>query len=161
MLRVWSVAGKELASLATEELSTAQALKQQLRAQHGIPASIPMKLLHDGTPLDDAATLDRPMDVDMVLLPISSAEMGQVANELSESAARGHVEVVRWLLQAGADKALDSTLIGKTALLRASDQGQAEIVHLLLGASADKDLVDMSLCHSWVTFYMFKGFKGT
>ena len=115
MLYVWSISGKELASMAMEELTTVEALKQHLRLLHSIPLCIPVQLLHDGEPMDDAVVLDSPMDVQMVLLPISSTEMKQVARELSECAAQGHSEVLRWLLQAGADK--DTTVIGKTALL--------------------------------------------
>ena len=55
--------------MAMEELTTVEALKQHLRLLHSIPLCIPVQLLHDGEPMDDAVVLDSPMDVQMVLLP--------------------------------------------------------------------------------------------
>ena len=52
------------------------------------------------------------------------------------AAWRGHLEVVRFLLEAGADKdaATDNSA---TPLLLAAQKGQLEIVRLLLEAKAD------------------------
>ena len=51
----------------------------------------------------------------------------------------GHIEVVRLLLDAGADKTLADNW-DKTALIRASVHGRDEVVRLLLDAGADKNL---------------------
>ena len=54
------------------------------------------------------------------------------------AAANGHLEVVRLLLEAGADKnAADAR--GDNALITAALYGQLEVVRLLLEAGADKN----------------------
>ena len=53
----------------------------------------------------------------------------------------GHVEVMRLLLEAGADKDLANNQ-GTTALMMAEVKGQVEVLRLLLEAGADKSLAD-------------------
>ena len=53
----------------------------------------------------------------------------------------GHVEVVRLLLEAGADKNLGN-IIGSTALVLAAQPGREEVLRLLLEAGADTNLAD-------------------
>ena len=53
-------------------------------------------------------------------------------------AERGHLEVVRLLLEAGADKDA-ATQPGATALMFVAKNGHLEVVRLLLEAGADKD----------------------
>ena len=55
------------------------------------------------------------------------------------AAREGHLEIVRLLLEAGADKDAATTTDGATALLLAAFQGHLEVVRLLLEAGADKD----------------------
>ena len=54
------------------------------------------------------------------------------------ASANGHVEIVRLLLEAKADKSLAGRC-GETALVRAACKGHAEIVRLLLKAGVEKD----------------------
>ena len=53
------------------------------------------------------------------------------------ASVNGHVEVVRLLVEAGADK--DFAYNGETALTCASQSGHAEVVRLLVEAGANKD----------------------
>ena len=59
------------------------------------------------------------------------------------SSQLGHVEVVRLLLGAGADKN-SANKVGTTAMMTASQLGHVEVVRLLLGAGADKNLASNS-----------------
>ena len=54
------------------------------------------------------------------------------------SSQGGHLEVARWLLEAGADKD-KAAHDGRTALAAASSNGHLEVVQVLLEAGADKD----------------------
>lgn len=67
---------------------------------------------------------------------------GQQMTALSVAARRGHTEMVRLLLHAGADKNLRD-VGGRTALAYAARVGHTEIVRLLVDAGADMDLQDM------------------
>ncbi|OLQ11910.1 Phthiocerol synthesis polyketide synthase type I PpsA [Symbiodinium microadriaticum] len=125
--------------------------------------------VHEGTILDDGATLVTPGDAQVVLLPFAPASQedmltfiiavqnGHVHDveeilrrphdpnrprtALVHASTRGHVEVVGLLLEAGADK--DGTDIDRTTgLQHASGRGHTEVVRLLLQAGADKDLAD-------------------
>ena len=75
----------------------------------------------------------------MLQLPLDP----NLVNELDESplfvaSAAGHVEVVRLLVDAGADK--NFAVLGMTSLMLASRQGRVEMVRLLVEAGADKDM---------------------
>ncbi|CAE7219946.1 ANKHD1, partial [Symbiodinium natans] len=56
---------------------------------------------------------------------------------------KGHLEIARLLLNAGADKNSHNRK-AQTALMHASFQGHIDIVRLLLDAGADKSLRDVS-----------------
>ena len=73
--------------------------------------------------------LQRPQDPDLELHGTTS---------LHEASRRGHLEVVRLLLEAKADKD-KATGAGATSRHMASDRGHLEVVRLLLEAKADKD----------------------
>ncbi|CAK8990518.1 unnamed protein product [Durusdinium trenchii] len=62
------------------------------------------------------------------------------ATPIHIAANRGHLEVVRLLLEAGADKDAVRT-DGATALFIAAKNGHLEVVRLMLEAGADKDAV--------------------
>ena len=65
--------------------------------------------------------------------------------DLTQASHAGHVEIVRLLLDAGAQK--DVTVadgLGRSALTQASHAGNVEIVRLLLEAGARKDVADTS-----------------
>ena len=67
------------------------------------------------------------------------------ATALILAAQSGHVEVVRLLLEAGADKDVADD-DGATALMEAAYRGHVEVVRLLLEAGADKDMAS-----NWAT----------
>src|SRR5687768_14322683 len=58
------------------------------------------------------------------------------------ASARGHVPVVRFLLEHGADPHFAGLFAGQTALLAAARFGHAEVVDLLLAHGVDVDAVD-------------------
>ena len=140
MLRLWRVSGEELGAIpmdVVKKLRNVRTLKRHLRKLYGFPACI-QQLVREGSRMNDDATLEEPIDVQVVLLPASNAS--GVEEEFLEAAEEGHVEVVRMLLEAGADKDLED-IDSKTALIYASDKGHGQVVRLLLAAGA-RDLAD-------------------
>ena len=93
MLRVWRISGEELAAINAQEVSDVRDLKKILRKLHGFPMCI-QKLLHDGKALDSSTKLENPIDMQLVLLSLSSlAQQEEAANELTAYACEhGHVE---------------------------------------------------------------------
>ena len=61
---------------------------------------------------------------------------------LLRASAAGHAEVVRLLLEAGADKDATGTSSSCTALILAAHKGRLEVVRLLVEAGAGKDITD-------------------
>ncbi|CAE7395722.1 unnamed protein product [Symbiodinium natans] len=150
MLRVFQVSGQELVTMRTEELDDVLALKRHLRTVYGFPVSI-QQLLHHGSHLIDSSDLtqlEMPMDVQVVLSGLSSVEQKREAStELLEYAAtQGHLQVARFLLEAGADKDVRDVRdvhdghYGDTPLISASVNGHAEVVGFLLEAGAAKNV---------------------
>ena len=70
--------------------------------------------------------------------PFDPNGRGAKANPLIVAAQRGHFEVARLLLEAGADKNA-AMADGATALMLAALDGHLEVVRLLLEAGADKN----------------------
>ncbi|CAE7445844.1 ANKRD50 [Symbiodinium natans] len=141
MLRVWAASGQELA-IDTQEVSDVLSLKRLLRRSYHFPVCL-QQLLHGVSCLDNMAQLEAPADLQLVLLRVSSA--AQRRDSLCElvdyAALHGHVEVARFLVEAGTEvDSLDCT--GIAALSCAASKGHAEMVRLLLAAGADKDLQD-------------------
>ena len=74
--------------------------------RYGYPLSL-QQLLHDGRRMELLDLLDRPMDLQLVLLSIDDhkSSVGQAAQfELLDAAFHGRAAVVRSLLEAGTDK---------------------------------------------------------
>ena len=94
MLRVRALSGEEVASIPVVELSDVMALKQQLHRRHGLPTRFRQRLFHGGILLPDAAKLDKPQDLDLVLLPYVAASQSR-ADELMSAAENGFVVEAR------------------------------------------------------------------
>jgi ankyrin repeat protein len=74
---------------------------------------------------------------------------------LTWASSRGHTEVVRLLLEAGAD--LNRTANdGQTALMRAADYGHVDVLQLLLDAGADVNVKSVN----GITALRFATLKG-
>ena len=138
MLRVWRISGEELATLTQEELSDVAALKLHLRKLHGLPVCI-QELVHRSTVLQDAAVLEVPLELQLLLKP--SPVQRHVVKELVYAASSGLTEVARLLLRAGANKDL-AHRDGRTPLMCASEKGHLQIARLLLEAGAEKNATD-------------------
>jgi hypothetical protein len=74
---------------------------------------------------------------------------------LTWASSRGHTEVVRLLLEAGADVNVTAN-DGQTALMRAADYGHVEVLQLLLAAGADVNVKSVN----GITALRFATLKG-
>ena len=92
MLGVRMISGKELAKVALSEELTVRALKQQLHLLHGMPPRFRQRLLLKGQCLDDAAKIDRPMELELVLLSYHVAPA--LREELLSASSQGSVAEV-------------------------------------------------------------------
>ena len=88
MLRIRMLSGEDVASIPVGEVIDVRAMKQRLNALHGLPNRFRQRLICQGSPLDDSATLSSPADLELVLLPHSDATETQV-DELVTAAANG------------------------------------------------------------------------
>ena len=68
MLHIRMLSGTRVASIPVEELSDVRSLKQTLNLFHGFPPRFRQRLFLRGDPLADAAKLDSPLDLELVLL---------------------------------------------------------------------------------------------
>ncbi|CAE7882527.1 unnamed protein product [Symbiodinium microadriaticum] len=171
MLRIRMMSGEEVASMPVVDLSDVKTLKQQLNWLHGLPSRFRQRLFLCGNPLDDSASLDSPVELELVLLPLSAeahvdklltasvnGSVCQVeavlqrpqhpdvvdvdgSSPLLLASAYGHLEVVRLLLEASADTNFKNHG-GLTGVMLASQGGHVEIMRLLLEECADKNLKD-------------------
>ena len=140
MIRIWNISGEELAAVSVDSVKDVIALKYALKKQHGFPLCL-QQLLHNGSGLDNASKLDAPIDVQLVLLPVSTETQSAAASELTVACRDGFVKAARLLVEAGAMTGARSAA-GKADLIYAAKSGHKEIVQLLLEAGADKDLPD-------------------
>ncbi|CAE7714778.1 mask, partial [Symbiodinium sp. KB8] len=126
-----------LATIPAQQLSSVKALKRELQRCCGL-SRFRQRLLQDGSALDDMSMLEGTSDLQLVLLPFSSASQQQ-ADELADAAGEGEVSLVEELLQRPQDPdAHDRN--GETPLYRASMVGCTETARLLLEAGANFDL---------------------
>ena len=133
MVRVLTVAGEVLADLPTEDVDSVRSLKLLLAKLQGI-SRFRQRILQSGSILADDALLNLSVDVQLVVLPVSSMSPEQ-AVKLTQSAELGYDVEVENLLQTPVDPN-DSHRDGYGPLLAAAS-GHSEVVNLLLEANAD------------------------
>ena len=140
MLRIWQMSGQELPAVSMAQISHVRDLKESLRRQHGFPMCM-QQLLHKGTSLDNSTELDAPIDLQLVLIPLSTHKLQlEAAKELAEACKQGDLKTTRLLLEAGAKQDQLQNYSDNTALMLAAENGHVEIARLLLDAGADKNL---------------------
>ena len=94
MLRVTKLSGEEVASIAVGEVRDVKSLKRRLSQLPGVPPRFRQRLLLNGRQLEDAAELDSPMDLQLVLLPF--ADMSQAEGcEFAAAARQGFAAKVQ------------------------------------------------------------------
>ena len=131
------MSGDELAFVSEEEGLRVSEVKERLRRLHGFPLCL-QKLVCDGKSLesDDEA----PADMQLVRLTEIPEDQEDVAgDELLEAVGGGHLDTVRFLLDAGVDKEfIDGSCFSvNVSALHHAAKGDVEIVRLLLDARAD------------------------
>ncbi|CAE7366960.1 unnamed protein product [Symbiodinium natans] len=166
MLRIRMLSGEEV-SMPLEEVSCVREAKRRLHHVHGLlllhgtnlddadelgsPLELHLVLLSfagtSQTQANDLVAAARAGSVDKVEAMLRLPQDPNLADEddrrpILEASGGGHVEVVRLLVEAGADKDVPD-VDGCTALsLAAAEVGCIEVVRLLVEAGADKDLAD-------------------
>ncbi|CAE7484583.1 SMC4 [Symbiodinium natans] len=101
MVRVLTVAGEVLADLPTEDVDSVRSLKLLLAKLQGI-SRFRQRILQSGSILADDALLNLSVDVQLVVLPVSSMSPEQ-AVKLTQSAELGYDVEVENLLQTPVD----------------------------------------------------------
>jgi len=143
-LRVFLMDGRQLASVPLEEVFdeafAVRTLKRRLQSVCGVPR-FRQRLLCGNEILEDSASLSKPLDLHLILLPFCAVPLGEV-EQIVTAARSGQVSEVESLLQQPQHP--DPELLDArghrrgSALAVASSQGHVEIVSLLLEAGADK-----------------------
>ncbi|CAE7234845.1 XBAT32, partial [Symbiodinium natans] len=133
MLQIRMLSG-EVMAVPVEEVSSVRDVKQRLHRLHGLPPRFRQRLLLQGASLDDATKPDPVAELidvarsgsvqeveSMLQLPLDPnvAMLGTGERPLSRASRRGHVEVARLLLEAGAETDLVENH-GRTALMMAA-----------------------------------------
>ena len=146
MLHIWTISGRELATLPLEDLSDVWALKRRLREFCMHPASL-QQVLHKGVALNNADLLESIADVQLVLVPCDgSLRNPDLRNEMIEACEMGQEMVVRILLNAGVPIwfyfMCPNTRIFYRPLDLAAQNGHVEVVRLLLSADSIRSELD-------------------
>ena len=106
MIHVSKMSGEEFATIRTEEVADVRRLKRLLRNRYSIPLSL-QQLLHNGRSLEDDNVLNAPIDLQLVLLPVSTDfQRFEASDELVEACKHGLIEVARMLVDAGGETQL-------------------------------------------------------
>ena len=138
MHRVWSMSGEQLAAVSVDKVRSGVHLKGFLRILHGFPLCM-QRLLYKGQLLHNWIELTAPIDVQLILQPLSTdLQQHTAAQELVTFACKhGKLQMAQMLVEAGAHR---YGLAGNAALLCAAENGHVEIVQLLVEASVDKNI---------------------
>ena len=146
MRRVWRTSGQELAVEDAVVCEDVAALKNYLCDIYGFPVYL-QQLLQGGCVLTNDVKLDAHIDLQLVLLTIDGLPPSfniqrLVELDLANAAQLNRINIIRCLLEAGADTDCCWDHEGMTALMHASKNGHLQVARLLLEASADKDCCD-------------------
>lgn len=147
---MWQVSGEQLLSVSEEELATitpegspcVPALKQHLQHLCG-HTRFQQRLLFlgSGAVLHDAAALELPLDLQLVILPYVAAHPKHCV-DLRRHIESDKLQKIESLLSRPLNPNLRLDETGRTALHAAASDGRAEIVRILLQARADVDRVN-------------------
>ena len=97
MVSVWRASGAQLVTIPLEELSDVLTLKRYLQGICGRPR-FQQRLLYDGMDLKDSFKFPSPMDVQLVLLPLSDASESE-RRELLDAVSSVQVLEIEKILQ--------------------------------------------------------------
>ena len=90
-----------------QEVSSIRDVKQRLHQLYGLPPRFRQRLILGGANLDDAASLDSPLDLELVVLSFSSPSDTE-ADDLPTAVRHGSVEQVGCLAH---DRAIRGVLV--------------------------------------------------
>ena len=153
MLRVFHASGEEALALQVGDFTQTtgageQPIRQRIRALDlkrylqgccGQPRFRQRLLLSDGTILPDDAVLDGPVDLQLILLPLSPSSQEEAA-QLCDAALRNDIHTLERLLAKPQDPNLDDHR--ETPLVFACLSGSMQSVRLLLEAGADTERIN-------------------
>lgn len=148
MLRVYWASGKLALALEPEEFarvaagpSPVRGLKEHLQSQCK-RSRFRQRLLRDGALLGEDATLELPLELQLVILPFSHATDLQIT-ELRRAVERDQLPEVEAILQRPQDADLSVARDWTTALHVAAEHGFVAAARLLQEACADVDRPDI------------------
>eukprot|EP00439_Symbiodinium_sp_Y106_P039388 s2056_g4.t2 len=148
MLRVYWASGKLALALEPEEFarvaagpSPVRGLKEHLQSQCK-RSRFRQRLLRDGALLGEDATLELPLELQLVILPFSHATDLQIT-ELRRAVERDQLQEVEAILQRPQDADLSVARDWTTALHVAAEHGFVAAARLLQEACADVDRPDI------------------
>ncbi|CAE7253579.1 ANKRD50 [Symbiodinium natans] len=128
----WS-GGLQLLCLEAARTSK-EAAVQSLAPVCGVPR-FRQRLLHGGVPLEDGVKLETPMDLQLLLLPLTGTTASDVHLFVDAVRTKGAEEIEEML-----SKGQDANVVEFwTPLKYAAQQGRADVVQLLLEANAEAD----------------------
>ncbi|CAE7644506.1 Ankrd17 [Symbiodinium sp. CCMP2592] len=141
MLYVWSISGDQLAAMSSADVEDVRTVKAELYRLHGW-SRFRQRLLHDGCVLENTASLDGRVDVQMLLVDFASTSWNQ-ADSLTKAVTSGNVGLVSEILDRPQDPNYADTR-GRKPLSLALRCGHIGIAQLLLEAGAGRDFIGQS-----------------
>ncbi|CAE7208731.1 Ankyrin repeat domain-containing protein 39 [Symbiodinium microadriaticum] len=138
MLYIWSVSGDQLAAMPSADVEDVRTVKAELYRLHGW-SRFRQRLLHDGCVLENTASLDGRVDVQMLLVDFASTSWHQ-ADSLTKAVTSGNVGLVAEILDRPQNPNFVDTQ-GRKPLGLALRGGHIGIAQLLLEAGAGKDFI--------------------
>ena len=136
MITVWTVSGRELATLSSSDIGNVRVLKLRLQELCGQPR-FRQRILHNEAILDDTAELVAPIHVQLVILGFANVPPER-DDGLYDACRQGDVSQVEQVLQRPHNPNVASADgMFPTPLCAAADSGDIAVLSLLLEAHAD------------------------